>query len=1325
MAGDETVASIHVRVRPDTSKFADELRRKLEGIERKAKADIPVSADTKAFQAEVKAAVKRASDEVVRIRVDYGDITSVQKSVGQLQKELKKLNETPISMTLDEDAIKHELDRLLDIDNAAFEDARKRARSIFENVGTINPDLDRRALAKMERDLRKTFERIAEINLQINDANLSKRARADLAAELADLHASIELDKSALSDIGDSVREALELAGDNANFARLSGHVQEALDGIKLRPDFDADAKQKLAADLLDTFDRMDAIQIKLSDKTVSDRDKARLTRELSDLRIKVKTDLDSAAARASLIELTRDRILKIKPVLDSKAVRSLGQSLAILSGGRIAAEIAGDFRSLLTNIDKTTVASGALAIALNTLGAFLVAMSGEVLAFGQSLIEIAPAALALPGILGGLAVGAAATLVAFKDFKKVLPDVIDDLKAMQEAASASFWSKAKKPFQEMADKILPKFAKGFEETAEASGSFFASLSKSLTRELGDGAIGRMFDSLNESIENFSKHTDGMASAIRILGEAGTRQLPGLATWFGKVSDKFAEFLENAERTGDIDRWIATATTRLQDLGGAIVGAGEVLGALFKAADDASAGDTFANMNKGLDELQRKLNSKSAQTALTNFFKAGHDAMENFVKGAGPGASRFVQEFSKSLEKTMPQLTGAFGRLLGDLFDMLASPEVQKGYQDFVGGLARGLDSLRPGVESLSEKLGPVLTLMGELAEAIGSVASAALQNLSPAIGELAELLTPFVDQLGGDLTQIIEDLAPTFEELADQIDGLGPEVQEVSDAFSRLADALGPSLQKGLPKIVTALGKLAKLNLEVSANNLNAIASSIESFNKAFDGEGGSATDRITSFVKGLGKLGNLDLWGTAAAADAVTKALESLLDSMGLDWDANSNIVANALRNIFDIDIMKLTPLGGLVEPIKQAFAAVDWSAIGRGVIDGIILGLVPAPLVEKAQELADSLINKVKELLGIHSPSTVFEEIGRNVVQGFVNGLADLTGFDNFVARIKAGVENLRTSVIQKVESLRAGVVQKFENLKTNAQQKFEQIRATVIQKIENLRANAIAKFESIKAQAVQKLENLRSNAIAKAESIRSNVVSKIEALRANLVGKWESVRATAASKWESIKNTIRDAAGQIKDAVSGKVDNVVAYMRGVPGKIKGALGDLSTLLYSAGSSVIQGLIDGIQSKIGDVQAKLQNLTAMLPDWKGPAPKDARLLTPAGELIMQSLIDGFENKFTAIRKVLRGLTDEIAGALDTETDASFSATAAVTSTAVSQGIAKAAGNKQSSTPPSQHSGGSTIENLNISLSLEDLKQLNDLEDFFDLLRVRTRMG
>jgi hypothetical protein len=64
------------------------------------------------------------------------------------------------------------------------------------------------------------------------------------------------------------------------------------------------------------------------------------------------------------------------------------------------------------------------------------------------------------------------------------------------------------------------------------------------------------------------------------------------------------------------------------------------------------------------------------------------------------------------------------------------------------------------------------------------------------------------------------------------------------------------------------------------------------------------------------------------------------------------------------------------------------------------------------------------------------------------------------------------------------------------------------------------------------------------------------------------------------------------------------------------------------------------------IGVVKSKLQKVTSLIPDWKGPADKDKYLLRNAGRLIMDGLINGIDDKTNALKRQLRDVTRIVSG-------------------------------------------------------------------------------
>ena len=96
--------------------------------------------------------------------------------------------------------------------------------------------------------------------------------------------------------------------------------------------------------------------------------------------------------------------------------------------------------------------------------------------------------------------------------------------------------------------------------------------------------------------------------------------------------------------------------------------------------------------------------------------------------------------------------------------------------------------------------------------------------------------------------------------------------------------------------------------------------------------------------------------------------------------------------------------------------------------------------------------------------------------------------------------------------------------------------------------------------------------------------------------------------------------------------------------MPRQIVGALGNLGGLLVNAGRSVIDGFLRGITGAFQKVKDTLGKLTSMLPDWKGPAQRDATILRDAGRLVMGGFERGLVDKFGDVKRTLGDVTDLI---------------------------------------------------------------------------------
>lgn len=130
--------------------------------------------------------------------------------------------------------------------------------------------------------------------------------------------------------------------------------------------------------------------------------------------------------------------------------------------------------------------------------------------------------------------------------------------------------------------------------------------------------------------------------------------------------------------------------------------------------------------------------------------------------------------------------------------------------------------------------------------------------------------------------------------------------------------------------------------------------------------------------------------------------------------------------LTGVFDFTeaikafIPKLQETG---KAIKEWFDGIkDADNIPKYIVEGLVKGLVEgAKLVGQAAiELGKTILEKIKDFLGIHSPSTKFIEVGENIVSGLV------TGIQNGASTIWNTVKDVFGKIVEFVKNVNWGTL-----------------------------------------------------------------------------------------------------------------------------------------------------------------------------------------------------------------------------------------------------------------------------------------------------------
>jgi TP901 family phage tail tape measure protein len=206
----------------------------------------------------------------------------------------------------------------------------------------------------------------------------------------------------------------------------------------------------------------------------------------------------------------------------------------------------------------------------------------------------------------------------------------------------------------------------------------------------------------------------------------------------------------------------------------------------------------------------------------------------------------------------------------------------------------------------------------------------------------------------------------------------------------------------------------------------------------------------------------------------------------------------------------------------------------------------------------------------------------------------------------------------------------------------------IKAVVLAVAHALAAGLSAAWNAIKVAASAVWNVIKAAAGAVWKAIQAVIIAPIRALWGLLSGPINTVKNALAAAWTAVKNGA-SAWNALVTLISGIVGRIGTAVSGVKDKIVGVFKGAGSWLLNAGKQIIQGLIDGITGMINKVTDKLKEITDKIPDWKGPAPVDRKLLFRSGLMIMGGLARGIQAGVRGVKKTLGGVTMSIAPSFD----------------------------------------------------------------------------
>lgn len=578
--------------------------------------------------------------------------------------------------------------------------------------------------------------------------------------------------------------------------------------------------------------------------------------------------------------------------------------------------------------------------------------------------------------------------------------------------------------------------------------------------------------------------------------------------------------------------------------------------------------------------------------------------------------NRLFANLDTSLERlaksVLPSVHGALDRTADSLNDMAKGAAAAATDLGDRGVLGSALASSTTALSRLERIPGQIVTAFGHLAAASGpaleglasraaSVADRISEKLSAAFesGALEKAINVAVsnlDQLFRVVGNIFKGIGNILNSLSVDGEGLFGVLEKVSQAFENLTAS--KEFQGALQALSKTMGVLAATVLPLVSDAFKALLPVIEVI-----------APPIQNLIKHLGP-----------ELKPIIEKLGPLLEQAGIAFGK----LIPALEPIIDLGLrligLVLPILTRLFEHLGEVFER--WAPIIEQVAKNLEAQL--RPVLEKIPEILDKILPQFLELADRLMPLLLdlLVQLGPELgefAEAFADLLVELTPLVvKFLEFQIFLVDKLLPIIAPLVTGLGKSLVGALRLLT-------DFINEFAIPGIRTLVALFKGDWDQAVRGAADIIDHLRDRANSAMENLKTRMISLASQLLAGLVNR----------------------AGQIRDQFVAKirqlVDDAIARMAQLPQGILNVMSGIGSLLFSVGSDLVQGLINGITSRIGGVVAAAQKLAGAIPSTvKGllGISSPSKVMIDVGGDVMAGLLKGIDDAIPELRAQVTGI-------------------------------------------------------------------------------------
>lgn len=446
-----------------------------------------------------------------------------------------------------------------------------------------------------------------------------------------------------------------------------------------------------------------------------------------------------------------------------------------------------------------------------------------------------------------------------------------------------------------------------------------------------------------------------------------------------------------------------------------------------KAADQAVI-DMSDNANKMGTSME------SIQNAYQGFAKQNYTMLDNLKLGYGG-----TKEEMERLLADAEEISGIHYDIsnLNDVYSAIHVIQTELGITETtaeeasstISGSANAMKAAWTNlVTGIADDNADFDTLVNNFVESAATAADNILPRVETSINGIGALIENLLPVIVDEIPVIINDVLPDLVESG--INMITSIFQGIQDNLPVIIEAALLIINQLIASILNMLPQLIEMGMQLIVQLAIGIAEALPELVPQI-------IDVMLTIVDTL--LDNIDLL-LDAAIQLIMGLTEGLINALPVLIERLPEIIEKLVYALIELApklgeaaLQLILILGkGLIENIPKLIASIP--KIITAIVNGIKNGLskikdIGGKLIEglwngisdkiswitdKIKGFGESVLNSIKGIFGIHSPSTEFAWIGKMCVAGFDNGIEDLGNMDGIQKNINASLDSMRMSV-----------------------------------------------------------------------------------------------------------------------------------------------------------------------------------------------------------------------------------------------------------------------------------------------------------------------